>query len=96
MEWVPEINYDVSFDRKGAFSSEISKYWRNYDASRLMPDYAGIRAKVTSKCSPSDFIISSPEDNGIPSLVNLFGIESPGLTSSLAIAEVAAVKLNIK
>ncbi|MDC0244867.1 NAD(P)/FAD-dependent oxidoreductase [Pseudomonadota bacterium] len=95
VEWVPEINYKVNSDRKNAFSKEIMKYWRNFDAERLTPDYAGIRAKVASGAESPDFMISSPRDNGVPGLVNLFGIESPGLTSSLAIAEVVARKLNI-
>ena len=95
VEWIPEINYTVNSDRKNAFSKEIKKYWRNFDADRLTPDYAGIRAKVASGAATPDFMISSPSDNGVPGLINLFGIESPGLTSSLAIAELVAKKLNI-
>ena len=95
LEWIPEINYKVDSKRKNAFVREIKKYWRNFDPDRLKPDYAGIRAKLTSETDTSDFIISSPKDNGVPGLVNLFGIESPGLTSSLAIAEVVAKQLNI-
>jgi len=95
VEWVPEINYTVNSDRKSAFSREIRKYWRNFDADRLAPDYAGIRAKVSFGTATPDFMISSPKDNGVPGLVNLYGIESPGLTSSLAIAEAVAEKLNI-
>ena len=95
VEWIPEINYTVNSGRKNAFGKEIKKYWRNFDADRLIPDYAGIRAKVTSGAATPDFMISSSRDNGVPGLVNLFGIESPGLTSSLAIAEVVAKKLNI-
>ena len=95
VEWIPEINYKVDLNRKNVFSKEISKYWSNYNPDRLTPDYAGIRAKVSTGASTSDFIISSSKDNGIPGLINLFGIESPGLTSSLAIAEEVARKLNI-
>lgn len=95
VEWIPEINYKVDLNRKKIFSKEISKYWSNYNPDRLTPDYAGIRAKVSTGASTSDFIISSSKDNGIPGLINLFGIESPGLTSSLAIAEEVARKLNI-
>lgn len=90
VEWVTQLNYSVDPDRKDSFSREISKYWRNFDPSRLAPDYAGIRAKINSGIGFSDFIISAPKDNGIQGLVNLFGIESPGLTSSLAIAEEVA------
>ncbi len=95
VEWIPEVNYIVDSNRKIAFSKEIKKYWRNFDSDRLTPDYAGIRAKVTDQPETSDFVISSAEDNGVPGLINLFGIESPGLTSSLAIAEEVAKKLNI-
>jgi L-2-hydroxyglutarate oxidase LhgO len=57
----------------------------------LQPDYAGIRPKIgQGKVSDSDFIVQGPAQHGIPGLVQLFGIESPGLTSSLALAELVA------
>ena len=77
------------------FGQAIRKYWRNFDPERLHPDYAGIRSKVGAGSAASDFIISSPEHNGIPGLINLLGIESPGLTASLAIADAVFEKLNI-
>jgi len=95
VEWVSEINYNVNADKKESFIREISKYWCNFDPNRLAPDYAGIRAKVDSNSGSSDFIISSQEHSGVPGLVNLFGIESPGLTSSLAIAEKLAEMFNL-
>lgn len=95
VESVSEINYSVNPDRKESFIREISKYWRNFDSNRLAPDYVGIRAKVDSNSGLSDFIISSPDHNGIQGLVNLFGIESPSLNSSLAIAEKIAEIFNL-
>ena len=95
VDWVAQINYSVDPNRKKLFEREIIKYWPNFDSNRLVPDYAGIRAKIKSNSGFSDFIISSPKDSGIKGLVNLFGIESPGLTSSLAIAEEVAKILNL-
>ena len=95
VEWVTGLNYRVDPDRKERFEREIIKYWPNFDPNRLEPDYAGIRAKVNSDSGFSDFIISSPKDNGVKGLVSLFGIESPGLTASLAIAEEVAKIFNI-
>ena len=95
VEWVSNVNYDVDPNRKKVFGQAIRKYWRNFDPERLHPDYAGIRSKVGAGSAASDFIISSPEHNGIPGLINLLGIESPGLTASLAIADAVFEKLNI-
>ena len=54
----------------------------------LVPDYAGIRPKITGPGEPAaDFVIDAPKDHGLPGLIHLFGIESPGLTSSLSLAE---------
>ena len=95
VDWVTQLNYSVDPNRKKLFEREIIKYWPNFDPNRLEPDYAGIRAKIKSDSGFSDFIISSPKDGGIKGLVNLFGIESPGLTSSLAIAEEVAKIFNL-
>jgi len=62
----------------------------------LVPDYSGIRPKLTGPGEPAaDFMIAGPAQHGMPGLVNLFGIESPGLTSSLSLAEAAVTALAI-
>ena len=93
VEWVDEVSYIVDNGRKKNFIKEIKHYWPNIDAEKLSPDYAGFRAKLDTNDNFSDFVISSEDQNGIKGLVNLFGIESPGLTSSLAIAEEVVKKL---
>jgi L-2-hydroxyglutarate oxidase LhgO len=95
VEWVSKTNDSVNPDRKESFIREISKFWCNFDQNRLAADYASIRAKVNSISGSSAFIISASDHNGIKGLVNLFGIESPGLTSSLAIAEKIAEIFNL-
>ena len=87
VEWVDspdELVVDPS--RSESFYAEIRKYWPALADGALVPDYAGIRPKIQAPGEPSrDFLIQGPADHGVPGLVNLFGIESPGLTSSLAI-----------
>ena len=81
---------DYSFDSANfeRFLSAIRRYYPALDESRLHPSYTGIRPKLAPAGAPApDFLIEGPEDCGVPGLVNLLGIESPGLTSSLAIAE---------
>jgi L-2-hydroxyglutarate oxidase LhgO len=74
--------------RGDAFYAEVRKYWPGLPDGALLPGYAGIRPKISGPGAPtSDFVIQGPRDHGIPGLVNLFGIESPGLTSCLAIGE---------
>jgi L-2-hydroxyglutarate oxidase LhgO len=90
---------------RSAFARDISRYWPAVDERDLAPDYAGIRPKMTGpidtdgeKASspnliPKDFNISGPRDHGRPNLVCLFGIESPGFTSSFSLADMVANKL---
>jgi L-2-hydroxyglutarate oxidase LhgO len=74
--------------RGDAFYAEVRKYWPALPDGALLPAYAGIRPKIHGPGAPaSDFVIQGPAVHGVPGLVNLFGIESPGLTSALAIAE---------
>ena len=76
---------DIDMDR---FVAAIRRYYPGLDATRLNPGYTGVRPKLAPEGAPaSDFVIEGPADTGVPGLVNLLGIESPGLTSSLAIAE---------
>jgi L-2-hydroxyglutarate oxidase LhgO len=88
VEWIDEINYDVDPARASRFAERIRLYYPDFDPERLLPAYAGVRPKIVGPDEPDgDFIISTPRDHGVPGLVNLFGIESPGLTASLAIGE---------
>lgn len=96
VEWIDDIDYTVDPARKAMFLAAAQLIWPDIDADRLVPGYAGIRPKLSGPGEPAaDFMISGPGEHGLPGLVNLFGIESPGLTASLAIADVVAEKLNI-
>jgi L-2-hydroxyglutarate oxidase LhgO len=87
VEWVDEIDYEVDPKRSEVFYSAIRKYWPALRDDSLLPAYSGIRPKIVGEGeSNADFLIQGPADHSIDGLVNLFGIESPGLTSSLAIA----------
>lgn len=95
VEWIDGIDYRVNPDRQAHFEAEIRRYWPGLPEGALAPTYCGIRPKISGPGEPAaDFRIDGPETHGIPGLVNLFGIESPGLTSSLAIAEEVAVRLD--
>ena len=88
VEWIAEIDYDVDLRRADGFYRAIRDYWPGLRDGQLAPGYAGIRPKLGGPEQPaSDFLIQGPVEHGVPGLVNLFGIESPGLTASLALAE---------
>ena len=88
VEWIDEINYDVNTNREEIFYNDIIKYIPSFDRSLLKPGYSGIRPKLRDKGQgKSDFMIEGSKNHGIENLINLFGIESPGLTSSLVIAD---------
>lgn len=88
VEWVDSINYDVDPRRADAFYAAIREYWPELPDDALQPAYAGIRPKLSGPGEPAaDFVIQGPAAHGVRGLVNLFGIESPGLTASLAIAQ---------
>jgi L-2-hydroxyglutarate oxidase LhgO len=88
VEWVAAENYAVDPHRADSFYARIRNYWPGLPDGSLVPDYAGIRPKLTGPGEPAaDFLIAGPSAHGMPRLVNLFGIESPGLTSSLSLAE---------
>ena len=88
VEWVDEIGYDVDPHRSAGFADAIRKYWPGLPDDALAPAYSGVRPKLGGPSDPvADFRIDGRERHGIPGLVNFFGIESPGLTASLAIAE---------
>ncbi|MBB1490226.1 MULTISPECIES: NAD(P)/FAD-dependent oxidoreductase [unclassified Paracoccus (in: a-proteobacteria)] len=95
VEWIDGIDYRVNPGRQAHFESEIRRYWPGLPEGALAPTYCGIRPKISGPGEPAaDFRIDGPEAHGIVGLVNLFGIESPGLTSSLAIAEEVAARLD--
>lgn len=95
VEWLEssstEFDYQVDPAKRSQFSDEVRKYWPTVDAEQLLPAYSGVRPKLSGPNNPSaDFMIQTSDDHGLTGLVNLFGIESPGLTSSLAIAGLVA------
>ncbi|MDE0444290.1 MAG: NAD(P)/FAD-dependent oxidoreductase [Gammaproteobacteria bacterium] len=86
--WQDDEDYGFDGGQFGAFVEAIRRYYPGLDESRLNPGYTGIRPKLAPRGEPaSDFVIEGPADHGIPGFVSLLGIESPGLTASLAIAE---------
>ncbi|VVP66569.1 L-2-hydroxyglutarate oxidase LhgO [Pseudomonas fluorescens] len=88
VEWVDGIDYRVDPARADGFHEAIRRYWLGLPDNSLQPAYSGIRPKISGPDEPAaDFRISGPAEHGVPGLVNLFGIESPGLTSCLALAE---------
>ena len=88
VEWIETENYDVDPRRAESFYASIRRYWPGLPDGALVPDYAGIRPKLTGPGEPpADFVVEGPAEHGLPGLVHLFGIESPGLTSSLSLAE---------
>jgi L-2-hydroxyglutarate oxidase LhgO len=90
-EWVESLDYAVDPRRVGLFAEAIRHYWPGLTEARLYPAYAGIRPKVSGPGEATrDFCISGPKEHGVAGLVNLFGIESPGLTASLALGEYIA------
>jgi L-2-hydroxyglutarate oxidase LhgO len=88
VEWIETIGYDVDPRRADSFYAAIREYWPGLEDGRLAPGYSGIRPKIVGpQDKAADFLVAGPRDHGVPGLVNLFGIESPGLTCSLAIGE---------
>lgn len=88
VDWIDSINHRVNPARRDHFQTEIRKYWPALPADALAPTYCGIRPKLSGPGQhAADFRIDGPELHNVPGLINLFGIESPGLTSCLAIAE---------
>lgn len=88
LDWIDGIDYSFDNKREPLFYEAIRRYWPDLKDGQLQPGYTGIRPKISGpKEAAADFRIDSPADHGVEGLVNLFGIESPGLTSSLAIAK---------
>jgi L-2-hydroxyglutarate oxidase LhgO len=93
VEWIDRIEYSVDPRRADKFYAEVRRYWPDLPDNSLQPAYCGIRPKLGPAGMNSDFVIQGIAEHGVPSLVNLYGIESPGLTASLAIAERVAEML---
>nr|WP_210340194.1 NAD(P)/FAD-dependent oxidoreductase [Microvirga splendida] len=94
VEWVDREEYEVDPQRAESFYASIRRYWPGLPDGALVPDYSGIRPKLTGPGEKAaDFMIDDPAEHGLPGLVHLFGIESPGLTSCLSIAEDVAERL---
>ena len=95
IEWIPEIDYTFDAAKLEKFLGFIRTYYPNLDPSRLHADYTGIRPKLYREGEPvPDFMLHGPAEHGVPCLSMLFGIESPGLTASLALAERVAGTLD--
>src|SRR5262245_55910049 len=94
VEWVEKIDYRVDAGRERSFYASIREYWPDLPDGALQPSYSGIRPKrVGPGEAAADFLIEGPAEHGVAGLVNLIGIESPGLTSSLAIGDEVASRL---
>lgn len=94
VRWVDSIDYSLDSIRRENFARAVSRYWPGVNGEKLQPGYAGIRPKLSGPGEPAaDFAIDGPETHGMEGLVNLFGIESPGLTASLAIADGVVTRL---
>ena len=94
VEWVDNINFDVPVNKREKFYQAIRQYWPSISKERLSPSYSGIRPKIGSKENTyNDFMIQDYTHHNIKGLINLLGIESPGLTSSLSIANYVTKKL---
>ena len=93
VEWLEideesQIDYTVNLKRGEGFYEAVRRYWPGLKNNALQPDYSGVRAKIVPPNSPAgDFCFNTPKDHGLEGLFNLYGFESPGLTSSLAIAK---------
>lgn len=97
VEWVDRLDYNVDARRGDAFYAAIRTYWPHLRDGALQPAYAGIRPKIQAPGeAAADFRIDGPETHGLAGQVHLYGIESPGLTSSLAIADEVASRLGLE
>jgi L-2-hydroxyglutarate oxidase LhgO len=95
VEWVQSCRYDVDARRGAAFYAAVRRYWPALRDGALQPGYAGIRARISGPGEPvADFRIDDVTAHGVPGLLNLFGIESPGLTASLALASEAVARIS--
>jgi L-2-hydroxyglutarate oxidase LhgO len=93
-QWVEAIDYEVDPRRAAHFERAILRYWPGLPRDALRPAHAGMRSKIVGEGQPPvDFRIDGEREHGVPGLVNLFGIESPGLTAALSLAELVASRV---
>ena len=96
VEWIDGVDYAFGANRGDAFEAAARRIWPGLDPARLSPDYCGIRPKLSGPGdSTADFAIHGRDHHGLNNLVALYGIESPGLTASLAIADLVANKFDL-
>jgi L-2-hydroxyglutarate oxidase LhgO len=96
VEWVEALDYDVDPTRAEVFYDAVRQYYPGLKDGAIEPGYAGIRPKISPKgTQTADFTIQGPAAHGVPGLVNLFAIESPGLTACLALAQEVEDALNL-
>jgi L-2-hydroxyglutarate oxidase LhgO len=94
VEWIDDVDYAVDPRRCDSFYAAVRRYWPGLQDGALQPGYAGIRPKISGPNDPAtDFVIQGPAEHGVPGLVNCYGIESPGLTASLPLADEVLRKL---
>src|SRR6201996_3964118 len=90
VEWIGDVDYAVDRRRGDAFYAAVRRYWPGLRDGALQPGYAGIRPKISGPNeAAADFVVQGPQAHGIPGLVNMYGIESPGLTASMPLADEA-------
>lgn len=95
VEWIDRIDYNVDPHRAEQFYAAVRRYWPGLREGALQPGYAGIRPKIVPPgTAAQDFVVQGRETHGITSLINLFGIESPGLTAALALADEVIARLS--
>ncbi len=88
VQWIDTIDYTVDAARADGFYAAVRKYWPALQDGALQPGYCGIRPKIVPRGAPAqDFVVQGPQTHGVSGLINLFGIESPGLTAALALAD---------
>jgi L-2-hydroxyglutarate oxidase LhgO len=96
VEWIDAIDYAVDPTRAEKFYPAIRRYWPSLPDGALQPSYAGIRPKIVPPAiANQDFVVQGAGEHGVAGLINLFGIESPGLTASLAIADLVMQMLDV-
>lgn len=93
VEMVEHISYDVKPERAEGFYDSIRAFWPGLKQDSLMPAYSGIRAKIGKPGDPQDWVIETPSAHGLGGLINLFGIETPGMTCCLALGRYVAERL---
>jgi len=94
-EWIDDVNYDIDAARAATIYESTRRYWPGLEDGMLQPAYTGIRPRLNGPGEPmADWVMHGPAEHGVPGLVNLYGIESPGITSSLPISQMVAAMVD--